>query len=495
MAFTLPDTDQTALTARALAGDDEALGRVLARHERVAYNVAYRLLGSEADARDAVQEAFLQVVRAIRHDIAPPREVRRFRRWLLRVVATAALRQLRRHPAIPSVSVEVVADFLPVPGGLEPAGAAEDREARGDILRALLSLPATQRAALSLREYQGLSYAEIAAMLGVSHAAVETLLFRARRGFRAAYEGFAANPGPVGCPDLAPLLSAMIDDEVEPAAWAELSAHLNACRRCRQELKRLRRGRRLRALIPLLAPPAGWHATATAGATSGGLLANLAGLGAGKAAGAVVGAGLGVAVVLAPLPRPDPAALAELIAGRPAVASVGPAGPDTRASTPAVPAPAAEVPVAEAPAPPPVAPPRAATAPVPTRAAGPSRPDAGLARPSTDPAEPTETVLRFYRLLEQGEYEAVTSFWSDRMRAASPWDPSLLRDRTPAGQLTVRRAEVIALDEAAGRAAVAVEVLEVRGPPAAAPLRYVGTWHLVRGPAGWLLDESDIRIE
>ena len=106
----------------------------------------------------------------------------------MRVVANAALSQLRRRPSFRSISVDEVAEVLPGGRG-EPEREAERRETRGDVLRALLALPDAQRVALTLREYQGLSYAEIASMLGVSHAAVEKLMLRVRRGLCVAYYG------------------------------------------------------------------------------------------------------------------------------------------------------------------------------------------------------------------------------------------------------------------------------------------------------------------
>ncbi len=117
------------------------------------------------------------------------------------------------------------------------------------------------------------------------------------------------------------------------------------------------------------------------------------------------------------------------------------------------------------------------------------------APPRTGPGEPANTVIRFYQLLEQGQYEALTPLWSDRRRASVAWDPKVLRSRASAGTLTVRQAEVTVLDEPAGRAVVAVDVLEVTGPAPLGHRRYVGTWRLVRGPAGWLLDEPNLEVE
>jgi hypothetical protein len=58
-------------------------------------------------------------------------------------------------------------------------------------------------------------------------------------------------------------------------------------------------------------------------------------------------------------------------------------------------------------------------------------------------------------------------------------------------QVVVRQADVVTLDESAGRAVVAVDLVETVGP---GTRHYVGTWALVRGPAGWLLDQPNLRL-
>ena len=244
-----PTSDVERLAAAALAGDDDALGRLLTLHQRPAYRIAYRLLRREADASDAVQEGYFHAVRAIRGG-APPREAGRFAPWLLRIVANAALDRLRRRTPVPRISLDAVAHVLPAPEQLGPLREAERRELRANVLRALFALPRAQQLALALREYQGLSYDEIATVLRVTHAAVEQLLFRARRGFREAYEGASAMAESAGCPELAPLLSAMLDDELGAAAGRDLTAHLGGCSRCRRELQALRRLRPLHTLVP-----------------------------------------------------------------------------------------------------------------------------------------------------------------------------------------------------------------------------------------------------
>jgi len=108
---------------------------------------------------------------------------------------------------------------------------------------------------------------------------------------------------------------------------------------------------------------------------------------------------------------------------------------------------------------------------------------------------PAETVARFYDRLGRGDYEAVVSLWSDRMKASAPSDPRQLQARPGSYQLTVQRADLVSLDEGTGRAVVAVAVLEVVDQFLLRQRRYVGTWDLVRGPRGWLLDQPNLGIE
>ena len=262
--------DDQRYIAGALDGDVEALEHVLRSSQEWAYHVAYRVLGREADARDAVQDAFLLTVRALRGDGSPPRNTEGFRPWLRRVVVNAALTQVRSRPKLQSVPVDVVAESLPGSDRDEPGRATEREETRGHVLQALLALPESQRAALALRELLDASYEEIAEVLEIPPTAVGTLLFRARAGFRTSYDHIAETSHPVDCPDIMPLFSAIIDSQPRPAAWRDLERHLRACDRCQDELAGQRRARRLYALIPLGLLPATWNPATDAIAGIGG---------------------------------------------------------------------------------------------------------------------------------------------------------------------------------------------------------------------------------
>jgi RNA polymerase sigma-70 factor, ECF subfamily len=177
-----------ALLAASAAGDARAFRSLVDRHGGRAHAVALRLTGSAADAEDVVQEAFLRAWR--RASLWRPRSGGRegggasFPTWLYQVVLNlcrdrARAARLRRHE--PLDAEEALAAPDPRPGA--EADLARRREV-GGLVEAVGRLPERQRAALVLTYAGGLSNAEVAAALGVSVGAVESLLVRARRDLR-----------------------------------------------------------------------------------------------------------------------------------------------------------------------------------------------------------------------------------------------------------------------------------------------------------------------
>jgi RNA polymerase sigma factor (sigma-70 family) len=132
----------------------------------------YRL-GSREEAEDAVQSTFLNAFRGLSRGAAPQFESA----WLFKIAENVCLtrhRSSRRRGRVESpTDFEAVRERAPA-----PAPRADELIGLQD---ALGQMPESQRRAILLREWQGLSYREIAAELDLSHAAVETLLFRARR--------------------------------------------------------------------------------------------------------------------------------------------------------------------------------------------------------------------------------------------------------------------------------------------------------------------------
>ena len=137
-------------------------------------------LGSREEAEDAVQSTFLNAFRGIKRGVVPELEAA----WLFKIAHNVCLS--RRRSAWRRGRIESPADFEVIEE-LTPAPAPRADELIGlqDVLE---RLPETQRRAILLREWQGLSYREIAAELELSQGAVETLIFRARRSLASGLE-------------------------------------------------------------------------------------------------------------------------------------------------------------------------------------------------------------------------------------------------------------------------------------------------------------------
>jgi len=165
------------LMARIAQGDGRAFRTLAERHAGSALRLARRILGNEALAEDIVQDALLRV-----WTNAPRwRPEAAFRTWLYRVVFNLCLNAKRRVPDLPLANGEQVAD-----PGFAADAQLEGRERDRRLAAAIGALPERQRGAIVLSYQEGLSNAEIAAVLDTSVSGVETLLVRAKRTLRAA---------------------------------------------------------------------------------------------------------------------------------------------------------------------------------------------------------------------------------------------------------------------------------------------------------------------
>lgn len=167
--------DERALLAASRRGDLPAYDQLVGAYQTRIYQLTYRVTGNPEDAWDAAQEAFVRAFRslkAFRGDAA-------FSTWLHRIAVNAALDIVRRRPpaadpldAVASMTVESVDH------------AVEQREIQRRIQAAISRLPYDQRVAVVLRDVQGLSYGEIAAVVQVPVGTVRSRLSRAREALR-----------------------------------------------------------------------------------------------------------------------------------------------------------------------------------------------------------------------------------------------------------------------------------------------------------------------
>lgn len=152
----------------------EAFAGIVREHAVSIFRMASRLVADPADAEDLVQETFLRAWRGIRRF----RGEAKVRTWLTRILLNAARdRARRRRPA--SLSHET-----PAPGEDHGAHGAARRDLLARVLAAIHVLPRRQRETLLLRARAGLSYAEIAELLGIRPGVVKVHLVRARRKLR-----------------------------------------------------------------------------------------------------------------------------------------------------------------------------------------------------------------------------------------------------------------------------------------------------------------------
>jgi RNA polymerase sigma factor (sigma-70 family) len=152
-----------------------SFAEVAERHRAEVLRYLMRLLGNEADAQDVCQEVFLRAQPAFAR-LAPHSNTRA---WLYRIATNGALNAKRQRARRGAHIVEVDLDSL-------PATAAGDR--RGEfraVRRAVGALPARQRAALMLRQFHDLTYAEIAAAVGGTEATARANVYQAIRKLRA----------------------------------------------------------------------------------------------------------------------------------------------------------------------------------------------------------------------------------------------------------------------------------------------------------------------
>ncbi|HLJ93276.1 MAG TPA: RNA polymerase sigma factor [Gemmataceae bacterium] len=181
----LPAPSDESLLARLADGEREALEELFRRYRLLAYRVAHRLLGNEADALDAVQEGF---IKALTHlDSFQGRST--FKTWLLRVVSNAALdfgRQRGRRETL-SLSTSRIRDrdsMLPLALD-DPAIGLEREDLRRLLDEALATLSEAQRKTFVLHAEAELSYREVAQVLGISIGTVMSRLYYARQKLRA----------------------------------------------------------------------------------------------------------------------------------------------------------------------------------------------------------------------------------------------------------------------------------------------------------------------
>lgn len=170
------------LVRAAAGGDTEAFEQLVRTYENKIYHLALRMCGSSEEAGDIAQEAFLAAWRGL----PSFRGESNFATWLYRLTSNAAIDYLRRQKKergdMSLDDEELGLDAVDTGPG--PQDAAEQTEVQSAVAAGLRQLSEGHRQVLVLREIQGLSYEEIAAVLEVDLGTVKSRISRARTALR-----------------------------------------------------------------------------------------------------------------------------------------------------------------------------------------------------------------------------------------------------------------------------------------------------------------------
>ena len=187
------------------------------RHGGEVYRYAFAVLGNHADAEDITQSTFLNAYRSMEQGVRP----RKPSNWLLTIASNSIKERFRQEKSRPR---QVLFDE-------EMAGASthddeDEGPTVGELLTALARIPPQQRQAIVLREFEGRSYKEVAAILDVTTSALETLLFRARRSLADELEH------QLTCTDAQAAISRAADGRIGRKERRRLREHLAECPDC-----------------------------------------------------------------------------------------------------------------------------------------------------------------------------------------------------------------------------------------------------------------------
>lgn len=163
----------------------EHFERAVAEYERPIYLLCLRMMGNHEDAQDCAQEAMLNAYRAFDRY----RGDKNIKSWLYRIAYNTCIDELRRRRGVVSLDVLREEGFDQADERMpQPEGAAEKEELRAQIRVAVDLLPAEQRAVVVMRDFQDMSYEEIAEALQLPEGTVKSRIKRAREKIKKVFE-------------------------------------------------------------------------------------------------------------------------------------------------------------------------------------------------------------------------------------------------------------------------------------------------------------------
>ena len=164
------------LVERSKGGDLTAFEELVVMYQKQIYNLSYRMMGSEEDACDMTQEAFLKAFKSIRKFNGKSS----FGTWVYRIAVNVCIDELRKrkrvklYPVVHNDNPEDGSGKLITDTGDLPEDRIERRETREQVQRAINRLAEEHRVMIILRDIQGRSYQEIAGILGLNIGTVKS---------------------------------------------------------------------------------------------------------------------------------------------------------------------------------------------------------------------------------------------------------------------------------------------------------------------------------
>ncbi|MCA1591705.1 MAG: sigma-70 family RNA polymerase sigma factor [Acidobacteria bacterium] len=178
-------TSDEQIVERALAGDADAFGEIVRRWERKIFALTFGMLGSAEDARDATQETFLAAFRNLRGF----RGEAKVSSWLHRIAVNQCITKQRRTRVRPETGIEDEVEakgerFLSTAPHASPAHATENKERREAVRKAVAALPQELREVVVMKEFEELTFQEIADALQIPLSTVKSRLYTALKQLR-----------------------------------------------------------------------------------------------------------------------------------------------------------------------------------------------------------------------------------------------------------------------------------------------------------------------
>jgi RNA polymerase sigma-70 factor (ECF subfamily) len=231
-----------ALLAALQSGDEGAVAMLLERYAPAVYRFGSKMCRDPEDAKDVLQDTLLAAARGLRGF----RGGASLSTWLFTIARSFCIKRRRRPVGAPRDVVPLESDGAATiaAAGTLPDRAAEERELADALEAAIRGLDPIYREVLLLRDVEGLTAPEVAAVLGIGVDAVKSRLHRARATVRdrvAPLMSSAEAATPSACPDVVPMLSRYLEGEIGADQCAEMNRHVAQCPRCGARCDSLRR--------------------------------------------------------------------------------------------------------------------------------------------------------------------------------------------------------------------------------------------------------------